>query len=59
MEGWEVLTLYVAIITEDFICFGDALAVGFSDIPLAFTLLSKVQINLYRLLKRILCIINI
>lgn len=52
MKGWEVLTLYVAIITEDVIYFGDALAVGFSEIPLAFTLLSKVQINLYRLLKK-------
>lgn len=59
MKGWEVLTLHVAIITEDFIYFGDALAVGFSEIPLAFTLFSKVQINLYKLLKRILCIINI
>lgn len=56
VKGWEVLTLFVAIITQDFMYPGEALVSGFSKIPLA--LFSKVQINHYKLLKIILCTVS-
>lgn len=52
-------SLYETIIVEDFIYSGAEHAVGFSEIPEAFTVFSKVQINLYKLSEIILCILKI